>query len=825
MYRPGLAGLINVFWVVAVALPCLSPAQKVTSEALPAPQATPIPLTEIIGRSEDLHRQMAARGVPRKAELLADQKLLQQKESVLRSRVSDTEDLLASNPILVDVRAEQRYWRSYPQIVSKRNAITEAVRETSERVAFLEQQEMTWEATRREIVLLPGVVTAISQTVKQALSDIRQSKKEALEQRGLALTLQNQASRLDRMAREELAKVDEAVSQFRDRLLSTDGHPLWEIALRRQEASRKLALTSALARSYSRNREFFQQEAPGVFAFVVLYMVMVWVVLRLRRKLLKFVTPTETISRALSLTERPASLALMVMLPFGNTLLSSAPINVMVFWLLLMLVPLVLVIRQIWGDLLKTQLYVISAFFLANNALDFLIARSTLKRNLAALLTASSALAFVWLARSQKAERQSGTNIAARRYLYYALYGISFASVLALLANVFGFVTLSQLVRQTVVWSGFVGTATIVTVYSISSLVSALIHATRLGSLAALRLHGSVIETWLWRVVGAAGLCFWLLVTLDQLGIREAAVALLRRVLTARLPVPTLNFSIGDLLVFGAILVVGYLVAAGMRLTLCDDFLPRFKLERGIPELISAAVYYLLLVLVFLMAVSAAGMNLDKFAIVTGAVGVGLGFGLQNVVNNFASGLILQFERPIHVGDTLDVGSVTGIVSRIGVRSSTIRTPQGAEVIIPNATLVSGQVTNWTLHHTYRRAEIPVRVAYGSDPARVKQLLLDQVERNPRVLKNPPADAVFKGFGESALEFELQFWADQSVLGTVRSELGIEIHSALREAGIEIPFPQREVHVRGMNIEDAAPAADGKEGSGKAIGHQSTGSA
>jgi small-conductance mechanosensitive channel len=433
-------------------------------------------------------------------------------------------------------------------------------------------------------------------------------------------------------------------------------------------------------------------------------------------------------------------------------------------------------------------------------------------------------LAFAWLARSLKAERQSGTNIAARRYLYYALYGTSFASALALLANVFGFVTLSQLVRQTVVWSGFVGTATIVTVYSISSLVSALIHATRLGSLAALRLHGSIIEIWLWRVIGAAGLCFWLAVTLDQLGIRDETVALLRRVLTARLPVPTLNFSIGDLLVFGAILVVGYLVAAGLRLTLCDDFLPRFRLERGIPELISAAVYYLLLVLVFLMAVSAAGMNLDRFAIITGAVGVGVGFGLQNVVNNFASGLILQFERPIHVGDTLDVGGVTGIVSRIGVRSSTIRTAQGAEVIIPNATLVSGQVTNWTLHHTYRRAEIPVRVAYGSDPARVKQLLLDQVERNPRVLKNPPTDAVFKGFGESALEFELQFWADQSVLGTVRSEIGIEIHSALREAGIEIPFPQREVHVRGMNVEEVAPAADGKEWSEKAIGRPSTGS-
>ena len=181
--------------------------------------------------------------------------------------------------------------------------------------------------------------------------------------------------------------------------------------------------------------------------------------------------------------------------------------------------------------------------------------------------------------------------------------------------------------------------------------------------------------------------------------------------------------------------------------SLREELLSRFNLARGLPELISSMLHYLLLLLVFFFAVNAGGVELNKFTVLTGALGVGVGFGLQNIVNNFISGLILQFERPIHIGDVLDVDGTTGKVTRIGIRSSTVKTFQGAEVIIPNGNFISGKVINWTLSESQRRVDLPVGVAYGSDPKLVSKLL-DQAAtrtkafsprlRPPSISRNSP---------------------------------------------------------------------------------------
>src|SRR5581483_9550576 len=164
-------------------------------------------------------------------------------------------------------------------------------------------------------------------------------------------------------------------------------------------------------------------------------------------------------------------------------------------------------------------------------------------------------------------------------------------------------------------------------------------------------------------------------------------------------------------------------ISSSIRFLLREELLSRFHLSRGLPDLFASTLHYLLLLLVFFFAVNAADIQLNKFTVLTGALGVGVGFGLQNIVNNFVSGLILQFERPIHVGDVLDVDGTAGQVTRIGIRSSTVKTFQGAEVIIPNANFISGKVINWTLSSSLRRVELPVGVAYGSNAKLVARLL------------------------------------------------------------------------------------------------------
>jgi len=193
-------------------------------------------------------------------------------------------------------------------------------------------------------------------------------------------------------------------------------------------------------------------------------------------------------------------------------------------------------------------------------------------------------------------------------------------------------------------------------------------------------------------------------------------------------------------------------------------------------------------------------MEMSRFSVLVGALGVGIGFGLQNVVNNFVSGLILLYERPVQVGDVVDVGTVSGVITRIGVRSSTVRTFAGAEVIVPNATLISAEVTNWTLSDRRRRIEIAVGVAYGTEPKAVIGLLLAAVSARAGVLTDPAPVALFLRFGESAIEFALRFWtADFDAWQVLASDVMIEVHASLGRAGIEIPFPQRDLHVRSID--------------------------
>jgi small-conductance mechanosensitive channel len=258
--------------------------------------------------------------------------------------------------------------------------------------------------------------------------------------------------------------------------------------------------------------------------------------------------------------------------------------------------------------------------------------------------------------------------------------------------------------------------------------------------------------------------------------------------------------TLGGVLGFFVILAVGYAIAASIRFLFREELLRRFHLTRGLPELFASIIYYLLMVIVVLAAVNAGGIELNKFTVLTGAFGVGIGFGLQNIINNFVSGLILQFERPIHIDDILEVDNNMGKVTRIGVRSSTIQTFQGAEVILPNATLISSKVINWTLSESRRRRELPVGVAYGSDPKLVLEILRGAAGKHELVLTKPEPMAYFKGFGDFTLDFELHFWVMQENNGLlISSEVALAIMQSLNEAGIEIPFPQRDLHLRSVD--------------------------
>ena len=261
------------------------------------------------------------------------------------------------------------------------------------------------------------------------------------------------------------------------------------------------------------------------------------------------------------------------------------------------------------------------------------------------------------------------------------------------------------------------------------------------------------------------------------------------------------DFSISVYMV-GIVTLVLYLtsLASWLLQALADaHYMSPRKMDFGVKAALKRLLHYILFTIGFFVAVSMAGLDLQKFTIIAGALGVGIGFGLQNIVNNFVSGLILLFERPVKVGDTINIDDQWGTITRIGMRSTVFETLDRSEIIVPNSDLISQKVTNWTFTTNISRIVLTVGVAYGSPLEKVLEILIQVAKEHPEILEDPQSSAIFTGFGDSSIDFELRIWiTDISKRLKVKSELGIAIDNAFRKEGIAIPFPQRDLHLRSI---------------------------
>jgi small-conductance mechanosensitive channel len=325
-----------------------------------------------------------------------------------------------------------------------------------------------------------------------------------------------------------------------------------------------------------------------------------------------------------------------------------------------------------------------------------------------------------------------------------------------------------------------------------------------LASLAFVRNNRPVVRDKAVRFVKYAAFIVWILIALNLFAVRDAIFTYLRGMLGWSLDVGSIHISVGDVIFFGIVIWVAVLVSRFVRFVLEEDVYPHVELGGGVSYAVSTMLHYALLVGAFLFAVAALGVDFTKFAIIAGAVGIGVGFGLQNIINNFVSGLILLFERPVKVGDTVQIGENIGTLKQIGLRASVLRKVDGSDVIVPNSQLISEEVTNWTMSDKNRRIDIPLGVAYGTDPNQVIDLLTEVAANNSELMAEPAPQTLFLEFGDNSLNFEFRAWTDNTDRWVkLRSELVCDIYDALNKANIEIPFPQRDLHLRSVD-DDAA---------------------
>ncbi len=292
---------------------------------------------------------------------------------------------------------------------------------------------------------------------------------------------------------------------------------------------------------------------------------------------------------------------------------------------------------------------------------------------------------------------------------------------------------------------------------------------------------------------------FFVLAAAEQLDFLGPFIEWMRQPLWPMGRVPVSLFSIASALGVLVLFVVGGRLLARF---VGSKFLPGVGIELSLAEAIGTVLRYLLVVLGIVVSLDTMGFDLTTVKIAFGALGVGIGFGLQNVVNNFTSGLILLFERSVKKGDVLTVAGTDGRVMSVGLRSSIIRTRGGDDIIVPNSDLVSNQVTNYSFRDRLKRVDVDVGVSYESEPRKIEEILLKVAEENPRILRHPRPTVLFMDFGDSSLDFQLRAWIDDAwFLPRVRSELYFSIWDGLKEEGVQIPFPQRDLHVRSGELQ------------------------
>ena len=470
----------------------------------------------------------------------------------------------------------------------------------------------------------------------------------------------------------------------------------------------------------------------------------------------------EGASFATAVFDRPFSAALLIGLVSHPFVYGAAAPETRQLFQVLLLVPMIRLTRPVVDPRMVPGLFMLAAVFTLDTARR---AAGTLAiepailsvEMLAGVLGLGYALTVgpsaTPPAREAESERLRATRVVGALVLVLFVAGLA--------CTVLGYLRLGRVIASGVLGSVFLALLLGPVVRVITGLVALAFRVWPIRLLRMIEHHRDLLERRTHRVLVWLAFGLWLTYSLDYVGVLGPLRTLGQSLLGAKLERGALSISVEDVLAFALTLWVAYLVSAFLRFALEEDVYPRVGLARGLSYALSSLLNYVLLTLGFLAGLAVLGLDLTKLTIMAGAFGVGIGFGLQSVVNNFVSGLILLFERPIHVGDTIEAGGITGSVRRIGIRSSVVRTAQGAEVIVPNAQLITERVTNWTLSDRQRLIELPVGVSYSAHPKRVIDMLESVALAHAQVLRQPPPRAFFTGFGDSAINFELRAWTDQ----------------------------------------------------------------
>ncbi len=804
--RPLLGTLVVALGAAFLFLPVVFsavPEQKTPEPKKPAPApptSAAIPLAEVATRAtqvSNLLRTLNTQLAP-SPEIERIQNRLPEASEVIAVELRWAMTILQGQPALATIQAQQVLWQTRQHEGSKwLDLLTQRATRVQNALNRLADLEKTWNQTLEDAqaAKAPG---DIIEEINAVLAAVAEAQTPLQVQRTALIDLQRRVAQALGQCEIVLEEIAQAERRAVGGLLVRQALPLGSAALwASARAEGPATIRQIAADRWAEIEQYARDPFKGMALHLGLFVALTLLSWAARGRVRRWEAAHEG-SSATTVFDHPYATALIVSLLIASSPYLPGPPTVRNLFEVLALVPIIRLMRPAVDPRLVPGLYALGILF-AVDALRHAFASAPIFGQTIIVLEALAGMAVLGWSLAFGSLRRSltqATGLPRPSGLWGGAGFILLALAVGLAAGVLGYLRLAGLLVSGVLIGGALALTLGASLRIMSGVAAFALRVWPLRLLHMVRHHRDLLERRTHRVLVWLAVLAWLSRWLDYVGLLQPALSFGEAALAARLQRGSINISLGDVVAFFVTVWVAYLFSAFIRFVLQEEVYPKKGVSRGLSYATSRLLHYVILALGFVVGLGVLGVDLTKVTVLLGAFGVGIGFGLQDVVNNFLCGMILLFERPIHVGDMIEIGNLLGEVRQIGIRASTVRTGHGADIVVPNSQFITANVTNWTLSDKLRRIELPVGVNYGAPPKKVIEVLEAVARANPRVLRDPSPRALFVGFGDSSLNFELRAWTDEfEGWPQIRSELAAALYDAVQEAGMTFPFPQREVRV------------------------------
>ena len=781
---------------------CLAAAVRGQEPAPPADQATPastpqasptaIPFSDVITQAENADSTLKeiASGASPDAATAAIEKDLPTLIDEINARLDETARTVEGSSSLDSLRSFESDWRTLTRnLPSWRNDLTVRARELESDLGQLDDVISKWQKTLDEL----GAADAppeISGRIEEILRRAAETRMLITGERSRVIALQNRLAEQQTRVNDALKTIGARREALVGQLLVRDSPAFWDANL---WAGPNIVggMNASLATQMEGLRAFGERNKDKLIVHLLVFAALAGLLYYMRRRARPIVDADPELKQKAVIFYLPIPTALLLAIVFTSQIYPQTPQILGAIFGAIVLVPTVIILRKLLGNELYPLLYALVVFYFVDQVRAIFDAVPAISRPLFALEMLAAIGFFWWFARLADRRREESTDPSREKVLRVArtaaIVVLPFF-VVSLAANAFGYVNLSRLVGSAVLRSAYAALILYAAVRVVEGLIAFALRFWPLNLLKMARDRTAEIQDTTSKIVRWIAFALWILATLEQFTLRQRVFREAQRMLTAELTIGSLNISAADVLLFFIVVWAAFMLSRFIRFALEEDVYPRFSLAHGIPYAISTVINYLILLGGFFLAVGAAGLDLTRVTVLVGAFGVGIGFGLQNIFNNFVSGLILLFERPVKVGDEIRVGNETGTVKRIGIRASHVRQWDHSEVIVPNSMLISENVKNWSLYARKRGIEIPVSVAYDTDSDLVRRLLIEAAEEHPLVSEKPGPQVLITDLSTGALSFRLRAWTSKTDQSTpIATEIALAVTRKFAENDVEPP--------------------------------------